>query len=120
MPRATWGRAAGYGRVKGTPNKITARQREVAAMVLGEPGTPEFAEFVAAERKAALEQSMAPAIKSLWMHYLLGIPKVSVEVKDTTNDLDDLSTEELRARSMAVAATIVQLQAPVEEREAVQ
>ena len=81
MPRATWGRAAGYGRVKGTPNKITARQREVAAMVLGEPGTPEFAEFVAAERKAALEQSMAPAIKSLWMHYLLGVPKVSVDVE---------------------------------------
>ena len=81
VPRATWGRAAGYGRVKGTPNKITARQREVAAMVLGEPGTPEFAEFVAAERKAALEQSMAPAIKSLWMHYLLGVPKVSVDVE---------------------------------------
>ena len=79
--RPNWGRQAGAGRTKGTPNKITQRQREVAAMVLGEPGTPEFAEFVAAERKAALDQSMAPAIKALWTHYLLGIPKVSVEVE---------------------------------------
>src|ERR1017187_5631553 len=81
VPRATWGRAAGYGRVKGTPNKITARQREVAEMVLGKPGTPEFDEFVQAERRSALSGLMAPGVKTLWMHYLLGVPKVSVDVE---------------------------------------
>ncbi len=52
-------------------------------MVLGEPGTPEFDEFVAAERKSALNGLMPPGVKTLWMHYLLGIPKVSVEVESS-------------------------------------
>ena len=70
----------GPGRPRGRANNITLQQRRVAAMVLGEPGTPEFDEFVAAERKSALNGLMPPGVKTLWMHYLLGIPKQQIEV----------------------------------------
>jgi hypothetical protein len=75
-----WGEA-GPGRPKGRANNLTLRQREVAEMVLGKPGTPEFDEFVQAERRSALSGLMAPGVKTLWMHYLLGVPKVSVDVE---------------------------------------
>ena len=96
------------GRPKGLQNKITVRQREVAAMVLGTPGTPEFDEFVSSERRAALAQTMAPQIKALWMHYLLGIPKVSVEVKQVSENFDDVPLDELRSQSLELAARIAQ------------
>ena len=105
--RPNWGRAAGAGRTKGTPNKITAQQRHVAAMVLGDPGSLEFEEFVKSERKAALDQSMAPAVKTMWMHYLVGKPVDHVEVKDTTDDLE-LTAEQMRERAKVIAARVVE------------
>ena len=105
-----WNGTAGPGRPKGLRNKITLQQRHVAEMVFGTPGTPEFDEFVAAERKAALDGTMHPGVKTLWMNYLLGKPVERVEVKEVENDFSDLTPEQVAERSIAVARVILEEQ----------
>jgi hypothetical protein len=48
-------------------------------MVLGEPGTPEFDEFVKSERADWKAGTMHPGVKQMWMHYLVGKPTERVE-----------------------------------------
>lgn len=98
----------GPGRPKGLQNKITIRQREIAARVMGDIGTPEFDAFITKQREELMRGSMHPTIQSLWMHYFMGKPTERIEVADTTNDLDTYSREELRTRAEAVAARVVE------------
>ena len=79
--RPNWGRQAGAGRVKGTPNKTTTAQKAFAARVLGEPGTPEFDAFVDSTRKQLLAGILPPAITALILHYAYGKPKETIEVE---------------------------------------
>ena len=72
--------APGPGRPKGSVNKTTRDQKAFAARVLGEPGTPEFEEFVAVTRKQLIAGILPPAITSLILHYAYGKPKETVEV----------------------------------------
>jgi hypothetical protein len=76
-------------------------------MVLGEPGTNEFKVFVGAQRAQALSGLMPAAILSLWLHYLLGKPVERVEVKDTTDELDNATGEQLRERAKLIAQRVV-------------
>ena len=114
--RPNWGRQNGAGRVKGTPNKLTLHARRVAEMVFGTPGTPEFDEFIAHERAAWKADTMHPAIKSLWMHHLLGKPKETVDVKVRDESADDMTADQIRAEALAIAS---RLPAP-EDAETVQ
>lgn len=98
---------AGPGRPKGLLNKSTVKQRELAEMILGKPGTPAFDEFVAKQRIAMLSGDMAPAILQTLLYYLAGKPTERIEVKDTTPDISDVTAEELRARALALASRIV-------------
>jgi hypothetical protein len=74
------GQAPGPGRPKGIPNKIAWKQREVAALILGEPGSKAFQEFVAHEREEWKAGTMHPGVKVLWLHYLLGKPTETIDV----------------------------------------
>ena len=78
----TWlANGPGKGRPKGSLNKTTLLQREVAEKVLGKPGTPEFEEFIASQRKQILLGILPPVILQMWMHYLVGKPKETIEVQ---------------------------------------
>ena len=50
-------------------------------MVLGKPGTPEFEAFVKSERADWQAGTMHPGIKQMWMQYLLGKPKETIDVQ---------------------------------------
>ena len=77
-----WGEA-GPGRPVGRKNNTTLAQKAFAARVLGEPGTPEFDEFVISTRKQLLAGVLAPAITALILHYAYGKPKETIEVEGT-------------------------------------
>lgn len=79
----------GPGRPKGRKNTLTLQQRAVAEMVLGKPGTPEFDEFVRAQRRDILAGILPPPLVALWMHYLLGKPKETIEL-DGVVDINEV------------------------------
>jgi hypothetical protein len=109
----------GPGRPAGRKNNITVQQRAVAEMVLGKPGTPEFDEFVLSQRKQALAGILPPGILQLWMFYLLGKPIERVEVKDTTQDFEGVTAEQLRERATIVAQRVVEETMPQGDEAAV-
>lgn len=78
-----WNGTAGPGRPKGLKNKATLQQREVAEMVLGKRDSPEFQQFIASQRTQLLAGILPPAILQLWLYYLLGKPKETVDVQGT-------------------------------------
>lgn len=104
----------GPGRPKGLKNKTTSEQRRFAEQVVGTEGTPEREEFVKAMRAQLLSGVMAPAVANTILFWWLGKPTERIEIQEAPPDYNDLTADELRERSLAVAKQIVQL-TPSEE-----
>ena len=97
------GPAAGKGRPKGRLNNQTLEQRAFAARVCyGQDGQgkKDFEEHC---RKALLAGSLPPGIQLLIFHYLLGRPVERIELKTDEREFEALTTEQIRARAMAIA-----------------
>lgn len=89
---------------------MTKQQHAVAEMVLGKPGTPEFDEFVKSQRVQALAGLLPPVILQTWLHYLIGKPLDRVEVKDTTDELEGITIDQLRERARLIALRVTEPQ----------
>lgn len=100
----------GPGRPKGIPNKVTIEIRQIAKSIVDDPTYRE-------SLLTRLSAGEAPHMETLMWHYAYGKPVDKIEVKDKTNDLADVSAEELRARSIAVAALASSLTQRVEQSD---
>ena len=105
----------GPGRPKGSITKQTLKQREFAEMILGKPGTIEFDEYIQTQRAQLLAGEMHPSIHNTLLHYAHGKPTERIEIKDTTNDMSQVSAEELRARALALASRIMVTDTPSQD-----
>jgi hypothetical protein len=96
----------GPGRPKGVVPKLVLQQRAVAEMVLGKPGTPEFDAFVKSQREQLLAGVLPAPIVLQWLNYLTGKPIERVEVKDTVDEFDGMTAEQLRERARVIALRV--------------
>jgi hypothetical protein len=72
---------AGIGRAKGSQNKLTKERIAFVEMVVGKPDSPELVEFAANIRKQFMDGSLNPQIAVTILHWWLGKPKETVELK---------------------------------------
>lgn len=72
--RPNWGRQAGAGRTKGTPNKLTTEVREAARAIVDDPAYRE-------SLIKRLHAGLAPHMETLLWHYAYGKPKETIEVE---------------------------------------
>jgi len=106
----------------GTPGRPPnfVLQRRLAHAILGKEGTPEYEEYVKAQRRLLLAGILPPNIHQLLLYYAVGKPTEQIEVGVTVNDtLAHLTEDELRdkARRIAMAQFIL---APATEAEIIE
>lgn len=77
------------------PVKIT-----VKTLAKGILNSPQYLESI---RRRILADTLPPAVECKLYEYAFGKPVDKVEFKDTTNDLGELSTEELEAKAIRLA-----------------
>ena len=75
-------------------------------------------EYLASLRRRIITDSLPAAVECKLYDYAFGKPIDKVEIKDTTERLEDLSSQELEARAQALVAMAQQLQATGDELQA--
>jgi hypothetical protein len=91
---------AGPGRPKGVVPKATREVRDAARALVDDQ------DYRAALR-VRLKAGTAPHMETLLWHYGYGKPTERIEVKDTTNEFEDLTAEQLRERARLIAHRII-------------
>lgn len=107
MPPTIGTGLAGPGRPRGNHTYLKA-QRQLAQDVIGKPGTPEYLEFVRSCRDQLIKGTLAPAVAVLILQYGYGKVADKIEVKDTTESIENLSITELRQRALELAQEILE------------
>jgi hypothetical protein len=90
----------GPGRPKGSTNANRREVREIAREIVDDP-------VYRAALKMRVMLGEATHMEPLLWHYAHGKPVERVEVRDTTNDFDGLTAEQLRREAMEIARTII-------------
>lgn len=85
------------------PQKLTAKA--LSKKILQSP------EYIASIIRRITLDTLPAAVECKLYDYAFGKPVDKVEVKDTTDHLESMSSEELEARAMALAALAAKLRA---------
>jgi hypothetical protein len=90
----------GPGRPKGSTNKRCTEARDAARAIVDDP-------VYRAALKLRVLLGEATHMEPLLWYYAHGKPTERIEVRDTTNEFDGLSAEQLRREAMEIARTII-------------
>ena len=88
------------GRPKGSTGRKANEVRDAARAIVDDPD-------YRLSLKARVMLGTAPHMEPLLWHYAYGKPIERVEVKDTTNEFDGLTAEQLRREAVEIARTII-------------
>jgi hypothetical protein len=101
-------RAMGIGRKRGSVNRLTRERREFIDMVIGMEGSDERKEFAARIRQQFMNGTINPQIATTIMHWWLGKPKDTIEVKETPANYAELTDSQLAERAMLIAKALAE------------
>jgi hypothetical protein len=96
---------AGPGRPKGGQNKTTIEVRAAARTIVDNPN-------YRAALALRVKSGTAPHMETLLWHYAYGKPVEKIEVKDTTDEFENITAEQLRERAKLIAQRIVEPEQP--------